>query len=213
MVDFPKNDFWQVVVLTPTGVTPGVYTNPTLTIAEDGRITLAASGGGGGGGGGASGYVADMAALALLNGADQGTLVTVIDGGNTYNALYVSNGATFNQVGSSPVRSVRYVQQAIGFSSATVSLGAPIQTNAVIRRVLVQITTPYTAGTTIVVRGAGGTIYAGASETDATVANTYVIEYSTETAVGGGNAQLQALVTGGPSAGAALITVEYLLPL
>jgi len=208
MVDTPKNDFWQVVVLTPTGVSAGTYVTPTVTVDTDGRISAISSPSTTT----TTSYVADVPSLSgLVATAAAGKLVVVVDGGNTRRALYVFDGSAFQRLTNDGKLSLRYMQATIN-TTPSQNLDAALPTDAIIVRVSLKITSVFDSGTSIEIKGAAGQTYMSSSENDPLTQNTYVVELSSATAVGSANAQIQALVSGSPSAGAGLVNVTYLLP-
>ena len=203
-----RTDYWQVIVLTPTGVVPGTYDHVSLNVGSDGRIlsitapTIFTD----------TIRVADQTALAgIVASSANGRLAVVTDNGNGYPALYVFNGTIFTQIGNDPRNSIRYVQQLLGFTTNQ-NIGAPVHSNAIIKKVGLRIITPYTAGTSIDIRDGANVVYMAIDQNDPLTVGTYFVESISQTQVGPTNSQLKAVVSGGPSVGQALVTVEYLLP-
>lgn len=147
----------------------------------------------------------------LVSESDEGRLVVVLDAGNGYPALYYFDGSSFVRIGNDPARSVRYARIAFSTASST-NIGSPIPTDAIVKSVRLQILTPYTGGTTIRIVGQSGTVYMDTQYNIADEAGIYMFEVNSSSAVGGGDAQLQAKVIGGPGVGSAIVTVEYLMP-
>lgn len=210
MTNDQRTNYWDLIVLTPTGAAPGTYDHVSITIGPDGRIlsitapsTVPDAT-----------FVANLANLAaLLTNSSAGRLVTVGDGGNAYKALYYydPNSTSFIEIGNDPSRSVRYVQQS--FTTATTTLlGPSLQTNAIIRRVMVQVNSPYPGGTGIAIKGASGTVFMSNDQNDPTTTGVYVADLSSITPLGTPDAQLQVIISGLPNAGNGFVTVEYLLP-
>jgi hypothetical protein len=74
-------------------------------------------------------------------------------------------------------------------------------------RIIVKVTSAYSAGATIVIGDGTNTLMA-ASENDAQIAGAYVADLDYDVSSTGG-ATIAATIAGGPTAGAAIVTVEY----
>lgn len=210
-----KKKHWQEVVFTPLVSNPGTFQNPCITVNEYGLITSVMECST------ASFYVVDEPAnLASIPLPSPGDIAIVRDesaGGDPDEpeALYVfdADGAHsgWRKLASTQdlERHVDYRQGSFGIASVT-AIGTPVQVASIVKRVSVTITTPYTVGATVDIRDSGGTIYAPNSAINAQVAGTYVVEIPDNATPVTGSA-LQALVGGGPAAGAGFAFVEYVL--
>ena len=96
-------------------------------------------------------------------------------------------------------------------TAATASSGTVIPAGAVVTRVYVDVTTPYSSGATISVGQTGNvSLVAGPNDSSPQTANVYDIFQ--RTAWGSALAGL-VTVAGSPAAGAAIVGIEYAVPL
>ncbi len=243
----PKNRFWERISLPVVGsLTPGPYTNPSMTVDEFGRVTTISSnpltasmnmfdeggivGGGpfsrinfagagviatnGGGGqllvtisGGSAGIGIEKNAVAVPGGPHtilnfQSTIVTLTDQGGGRVLITVSEPAT----------NVKYRMASVALF-ATTNIGAPLESNATIRRITVSINTAYSPGAAIRIEDGGGNIVMASDKINPQLTGVYEVELANlSTQVGVGNEQFTAVVTGAPVAGVAVVTIWYLLP-
>lgn len=95
-------------------------------------------------------------------------------------------------------------------TGTTTNLGAPLPAGAVVRRVLIEITSAYSAGTTIQIGDSGAlNSLMGDNSNDPQEVNTFetttVLQYAVAT-------QVIATITGTPTAGAGRIVLDFILP-
>jgi hypothetical protein len=130
------------------------------------------------------------------------------------NSLYAWDTSTSQWLqegsGQATSGSLRVIRMAIS-TGATQSSASSIPANAVIFSASVEITTPYSGGTTISVGRTGSTsLLQATTDNLATTANTYQV--TQETAWGGSDLPTLVTVAGAPSAGAGFVTIQYALP-
>ena len=107
-----------------------------------------------------------------------------------------------------PTGVVRCIRFAIAL--ATVDSATSPPASAIVSRATLNVTTPYSAGTTIAIGDDGGTVdlYMATGENDAEAANLYSKTQETT----GVAVAIQATITGAPAAGAGFVSVWYSVP-
>jgi hypothetical protein len=127
------------------------------------------------------------------------------------NSEYIWSGSTWLNVAPSVAGAIYCVQFALG-TGASQSSVSTIPANAVIRRCTLNVTTAYSAGTTIAIGQTGTTnLLMATGDNVATAINTY--DASLVTAWGASALQVLATIVGAPSVGVGTVTVDYTLPL
>jgi hypothetical protein len=144
---------------------------------------------------------------------------THLEARNAANAAYVvARGASpvgandFVTLGSvpgltGPVNAIRF---AIGTGAAQASVTG-IPAGAVIMRALLDVTTPYSGGTTITV-GSSGTAALLMAAADSTPTTADIYQADQDTAWDVGASTVRVAVAGAPAAGAGFCTVYYSIP-
>lgn len=212
-----KDDFWKEVALKPTGVAAGTYSIPQLTIDEDGRIVSAS-----GGTVSTISTEATIAGLPNIVAPSNGDLAAVMDDGAGNEQLYIWNdanadiGAPLNKwrlIGSTESQVTRkdYRQLAIDIS-AIQDIGPVIPDTGIIKRVTVEITTPYSLGATIEIQDAGAFVYMPFTSINPQLAAIYSEDLSgnLDNMATNGSGQIRAIVGGAPVAGAGVVYVEWI---
>lgn len=147
--------------------------------------------------------------LAALTGRTVVTNSALSGGTITLNATsqYIWNGASWISMTPQISGSVRTIRTAIT-NAASQSSAASVPANAVVRRAMLDIQTPYSAGATITVGQTGSAaLLMGTSDNAPTVAGLY--EVSQDTAWGASALAVLVTVAGAPSVGAGFVIVEY----
>lgn len=202
----PKNEHFQRLVLTPTGVTPGTYASAIVAVNDEGLITNIASSSTT-----ANFVVADPGSLPSAPPATSGATALVLDNGDGTPAVYVFDGVSWFQVSVDPAGTVRYRQEAIN-TTATQALGDTIGTNSIVKRVSLTITTAFSGGATIRVENTAGVIYMPTSSNNPQLLGTYEVELPSNNTAVGANDQLRVVVGGVPASGAGIVSVEFYKP-
>lgn len=242
-----KGKFWERISLPVVGsITPGAYTNPSMSVDEYGRIISISS----------NPLTASMvmydegfivsgspfnsinfvgSGVVASNGGS-GVLTVTISGGTPgvsveSNSSPVTGGphSTLNFVGpfvvttdsgsgraqisvNNPTNIQRYRTATIG-TSANNNLGASIESTGIVRRIVVAVTTAYSGGATIQVENGTGGVLMAAAYCNPQLIGSYEVELPQQTTgIGVGNEQIKVIIGGSPSLGAAVVTVNYLLP-
>ena len=211
-----KDDFWENVALKPTGVTAGTYSIPQLTISEDGRITSAS-----GGTVSTISTSSTIAGLPSIVAPSSGDLAAVLNDGSGNEQLYIWNdsntdlGAPLNRwrlIGSTETSLTRkdYRQSAIDFS-AIQNISSVIPDTGIVKRVTVEITTPYSIGATIEIQDDTSFVYMPFTSINPQLAAIYSEDLSGNLVnmVTNGSGQLRAVVGGAPVAGAGVVYVDW----
>lgn len=216
MADSPKNDHWQEVVLTDTGVVPGTYSPAEITVGADGRITSATNA-----------TVPDVSIVSTVTGLStiaspsNGDLAIVLDDGSGNEEIYVWNSANSDlgaplfrwRLLSSTLTQVQrtdYRQDTL--SLVTKDLSTPIPDSGIIKEIAVTITTAYSGGATISIQDDTGFVYVPAASINAQLVGTYktFFDGNVDTVLSNGSGQLRAVVGGAPGAGAAVVFAQYI---
>ncbi len=137
------------------------------------------------------------------------TTVALTGGTFTFNAnqQYVWTGSTWSNIAPSIGGATYTIDFAIG-TTASQSSVTNIPSGAIVLSCMVNITTPYSAGTTIAVGQTGTTgLLMGTGDNVATVVDTYLAPQ--RTSWGGSNLPVLVTVGGSPSAGVGTVTVQY----
>lgn len=124
--------------------------------------------------------------------------------------LVYNQGTGFWEAKSGVQRDPLFREATLG-TGATQSIGTAVPSSAKVRRVMLNVTTPYSDDATIEVRDDGGNTYMTIDENDAEEAETFVADVPGTLTVGG-TGQLEAVVGGSPASGAAEVIVDYRLP-
>lgn len=211
-----KNDFWQDIVLKPTGVAAGSYGPAQITVGVDGRITNASS---------TTiptiSTVSVVGQLPTIIGPVNGDTAIVLDDGFGNEEMYVWNtanadlGAPLNRwrlIASTNAQSLRkdYRQSAIG-TAAIQNISTVIPDTGIVKRVAVDITTPYSPGATVEIQDTTTFVYMSFSVINPQLAGTYSEDLSGNLAdmITNGSGQLRAVIGGAPGAGAAVVYVDW----
>lgn len=220
MVDSPKNDHWQDVVLTDTGVAPGSYNPANITVGADGRITSAAT----------SAVpiptvvsvIGDLAAVPTADGKN----VTVLDDGFGNEALFVWNtvnvdlGAPlfkWRQLAntSTSVPRFNYRQEnSIGSAAGIVAISTPIPDSSIIKEISINIVTAYDGAATILIRDDTGFSYVPNPAINPALPGIYTVSFkgNIDTMISNGSGQLEAVIGGAPTVGDATVFATYINP-
>lgn len=143
--------------------------------------------------------------------APQGAGAVEVSGAKIINVapgVALTDAATVGQLASAGVENkVGSLQtREITISTATMDIGKPIRGH--IRRVMLKVTTPYSAGAQLTVGRAGFLDeIVDSNVIDESMVGVYDLNISQKYAV---EVQLVATITGGPAAGAATLVVEYI---
>jgi len=212
-----KDDFWKTVSLDPTGVVAGTYNIPQLTISEDGRITSAS-----GGSVSTVSTVSTIADLPSVVAPSNGDLAAVMDDGSGNEQLYIWNDANsdlgnpllrWRLVGSTETSVTRKdYRQSIIDITAVQDIDSVIPDTGIIKRVTVEITTPYSGGATMEIQDAGSFVYMPFSSINPQLAGTYIEDLSgnVNTIATNGSGQIRAIVGGAPGVGDGVVYVEWI---
>jgi len=219
MPDTPKNDFWQHQVLTDTGVAAGTYGPAEITVGLDGRITNAANS-----------SVSTISTVSLVGnlptiiGPVNGSLAVVLDDGFGNEEMYVWNssnvdsGAPLNKwrlISTTDAQSLRKdYRQSVLDTTAIQNISSVIPDTGIIKRVSVEITTPYSVGATIEIQDTAAFVYMSFSVINPQLAGIYSEDLSGNLAdmITNGTGQLRAVVGGAPGAGAGVVYAEWVSP-
>lgn len=200
-----KNEFWQDIVLPPSGATPGTYMTPVVTVNDGGIITNIEEG---------SFFVRVVNNEAALSGLPivDGGIAVVVDAGAGRPEFYVymmtpSPGWVQMTFG----KGIGSLQIDFDYLSVFPLLIGRIPPGRYIKRVILSIRTAFTAGTTFRVASNAGDIVFPTSAANVIVVDDY--EYTTlgnNTALTGSNNEfwLQ-LASGSPVAGAGTVFIEF----
>lgn len=216
MVDTPKNDHWQEIVLTPTGVAAGTYGPAEITVGEDGRITNASNA-----------SVATVSTVSVVGnlptiiGPVNGDLAIVLSDGFGNQEQYVWNnsnpdlGAPLNRwrrLSTTDQQTLRadYRQDTID-TTAIKNLDSAIPDTGIIKRVAVEIITPYSPGTTIEIQNTAAFVFMPFSDINPLLAGTYVTDLSGNLTdmITSGAGQLRSVIGGVPGVGDGVVYVEW----
>jgi len=221
MVTTPKNEFWKNAALTPTGVAAGSYSPAQITVDEFGRITNASNS-----------SVSTVSTISLVSqlptiiGPVNGSLAVVLDDGIGNEEMYVWNnsnadlGAPLNRwrrlatTASALSQRQDYRQIAIG-TGANQLISSGIPDTGYVKRISVEITTPYSGGTSIEIQDNAANVYMPFSSINPELAGLYTEDLSGNlsniltTAGGAGQGQMHAIVGGAPGVGAAAVFIEW----
>ena len=219
MVDTPKNDFWQDTVLTPTGVAAGTYAPAEITVGLDGRITNASNA-----------SVSTVSTVSLVGqlptiiGPVNGSLAVVLDDGFGNEEMYVWNGSNvdsgaplnkWRRIATTDAQSLRkdFRQTAID-ATAIQNIAAVIPDSGIIKRVSVEITTPYSGGATIEIQDTAAFVYMSFSVINPQLAGIYSEDLAGNLAdmITNGTGQLRAVIGGAPGVGAGVVYVDWVSP-
>jgi hypothetical protein len=219
MVDTPKNDFWQHQVLTDTGVAAGTYSPAQITVGPDGRITNASNS-----------SVSTVSTVSLVGqlstiiGPVNGSLAIVLDDGFGNEEMYVWNGSNvdsgaplnkWRRIATTDAQSLRkdYRQSSID-ATAIQNISSVIPDIGIIKRISVDITTPYSGGATIEIQDGTSFVYMSFSVINPQLAGTYSEDLSGNLAdmITNGDGQLRAVIGGAPGAGAGVVYVDWVSP-
>jgi hypothetical protein len=108
---------------------------------------------------------------------------------------------------SGAVRAIRYT---IANSPASQDSAALLPASAIVLRAMVDVTTPFSGGSTISVGQVGFlTVFQGTTDNRPTVANQYEVPQDTVAPVAG---VIRTTIGGAPAAGAAKVVIEYSVP-
>lgn len=217
----PKNDHWQAVVLTPTGVAAGTYNLANVTVDANGRVVNITSGSSN-----AVPTAATIAGLPAITPAN-GLVAVVLDDGSGNEQLYVWNNS--NSDLGAPLNRWRLLAstdvsgQPFGFRQDTIATGANqtidaiIPDNGIIKSVAVEITTAYSGGATITIQDNDGFVYMPSTDINPQLEGLYKIDLSgnlndIQTNSFAGQGQMRAIIGGAPGAGAAAVYIEFVQP-
>jgi hypothetical protein len=219
MVDTPKNDFWQDTVLTPTGVAAGTYGPAEITVGLDGRITNAANS-----------SVSTISTVSLVGnlptiiGPVNGSLAVVLDDGFGNEEMYVWNGSNVDSgaplnkwrlISTTDAQSLRvdFRQSAID-ATAIQNIAAVIPDTGIVKRVSVEITTPYSGGATIEIQDTAAFVYMSFAVINPQLAGIYSEDLAGNLAdmITNGTGQLRAVIGGAPGVGAGVVYVDWVSP-
>ena len=216
MVDTPKNDHWQDIVLTPTGVAAGTYGPAEITVGADGRITNASN---------ASvatvSTVSTIAQLPTIIGPVNGDLAIVLDDGFGNEEQYVWNnsnadlGAPLNRwrrLATTNAQTLRqdYRQDTID-TTAVKNLDIPIPDTGIIKKVTVEITVPYSIGATLEIQNTAAFVFMPFSDVNPQLAGIYETNLAGNLTdmLAAGAGQLRSVIGGVPGAGAGVVYVDW----
>jgi hypothetical protein len=216
MADTPKTDYWQEVVLTPTGVAPGSYGPAQITVGEDGRITNASNA-----------SVATVSTVSLVGnlptiiGPVNGDLAIVLDDGFGNEEMYVWNSSNadlgpplnrWRRLATTDAQTLRqdYRQSTID-TTAVQNLSSAIPNTGIVKRVSVEITTPYSPGTSIEIQNTAAFVFMPFSSINPLLAGIYTEDLSGNLVdmLAAGAGQLTAIIGGAPGAGAGVVYVDW----
>jgi len=216
MADTPKNDFWQNIILTPTGVAAGSYGPAQITVGADGRITAASNV-----------SVATVSTVSLVGqlptiiGPVNGDLAIVLDDGSGNEEMYVWNtsnvdsGAPLNKwrrIATTDAQTPRkdYRQTAID-TTAVQNISTVVPDTGIVKRVSVQIVTPFSLGATIEIQDTTAFVYMSFSAINPQLAGIYSEDLSGNLAdmITNGSGQLRAVIGGAPVAGAGVVYIDW----
>ena len=216
MVDTPKNDHWQEIVLTPTGVAPGSYNPASITVGLDGRITNASN---------SSitvvSAVSTVAQLPTIIGPSNGQLAVVLDDGFGNEVIYVWNVANpdlgppqnrWRLVASTNTQQLRTdYRQSVLDTTAVQNIDTAIPDTGIVKSVTVEITVPYSVGASIEIQNTAAFVFMPFSSVNPQLAGIYKEDLSGNLIdmLTSGAGQLRAVVGGVPGVGAGVVYVEW----